>query len=540
MIRVTCLGGAGGVTGSQYYLETSRGKKLLVDCGLFQGGKLQEAKNFGPWGFSPKDIPTLILTHAHIDHCGRIPKLVKDGFSGKILATAPTIDLCRILLLDSAHIQEMNAEWQTMKNRRQAKKAVQPLYTTADAEQSLGLFSPVERDVMTEIEPGVKLRLRNAGHILGSCIAELWIEDGDETVKVVFSGDLGKGDQLIVRDAHEIFNADYVFMESTYGNRFHRSFEDSKAELLECIEYASKNGEKVMIPSFAVERTQEILYVLSEFHRAGKLPDIPVYLDSPLAIKATDIFRKYRKEYDEEAQAIVSQGVDPFNLPNLKATLTAAQSAAINEKNGPAIVIAGNGMCTAGRIKFHLKYNLWRPGACLVFVGFQAGGSTGRKIIEGAKSVKILREMVAVKAKVATIGGFSAHADQNDLLEWVGHFTECKPRIFLVHGETGAKEALSEKISQQFGLPVHIPIAGESLLLSPRGLKVEKPAQEAVEEENMDSMHNELVDMENILRQLKKELPERWSRQKDGDHGFERLQFIHEELRSLLNHENGA
>lgn len=537
MIRVTCLGGAGGVTGSLYYLETSRGKRLLVDCGLFQGGKIQEAKNYGSWGFSPKDIPTLVLTHAHVDHCGRIPKLVADGFSGRILASPATIDLTRILLLDSAHIQEMHAEWQTMKNRRQARKGVAPLYTTADAEKSFPLFEAVERDVIVEIEPGLKLRFRNAGHILGSSIAEIWVEDGAETVKVVFSGDIGKGDQLIVRDPHEVYNADCVFMESTYGDRLHRSFEESREELLEAINYGVKNGEKVLIPSFAVERTQEILYILSEFYREGRLPDVPVYLDSPLAIKATEIFRKYQKDYDEDAQAILSRGVDPLALPNLALSLTSAQSAAINEKNGPAVVIAGNGMCTAGRIKYHLKYNLWRPGAALVFVGFQAQGTTGRQIVEGAKQVKILRENVAVKARVFTIGGFSAHADQNDLLDWVSHFRECAPRVFLVHGEDAAKETLAKLITERFGLSVHVPVAGESLHIAPRFLKVEPPEKPAPEVEDMSTMHNVLVDMENAIRRLKKELPERWAREKDGDHGLERLQFLHEELKNLLEPE---
>jgi metallo-beta-lactamase family protein len=404
MIKLTCLGGTGSVTGSNFLVESSGGKKVLVDCGLFQGGRQMESRNWEEWGFDPKQIDTLFLTHAHIDHSGRIPKLVKDGFRGKIITSPPTAELCRIMLLDSAHVQEMDAEWQTRKNKRQAKGEVLPLYSTEDAEASLKLLSPVERDQLVTVEPDVKARLRNAGHILGSSILELWIEENNASTKIVFSGDLGRRDQLILRDPHEIFDADYLFLESTYGNRLHRSFEDSKDELLEAIRYAVSHGEKVIVPAFAVERTQEILYLISEFYRKGTLPDIPIYLDSPLAIKATEIFRKNKKYYDEEAQAIVDQGFDPFDLPNLQFTSNTKESMAINERADSAIIIAGSGMCTAGRIKHHLKHNLWRKGSSIVIVGFQAQGTTGRKIVEGAKQVKIFRENVTVKSKVFTIG----------------------------------------------------------------------------------------------------------------------------------------
>jgi metallo-beta-lactamase family protein len=371
MIRITCLGGAGSVTGSNYLLESPQGKKVLVDCGLFQGGKQMESRNWENWGFDPRQISALFLTHAHIDHSGRIPKLVKDGFNGKIITSPPTAELCKIMLLDSAHVQEMEAEWQTRKNKRSSREPVLPLYTMADAEASLKRLSPVERDQVINIEPGIRARLRNAGHILGSSILELWIEEKDESIKVVFSGDLGKKDQLIVRDPHEIFDADCLFLESTYGGRLHRSFDESKEELLEAIGYAVSHNEKVLIPAFAVERTQEIIYILGEFQRKGLLPDIPVFLDSPLAIKATEIFRKDKKYYDEEAQAIVEQGYDPFGLPNLRFTPSTKESKQINERSGPAIIIAGSGMCTAGRIKHHLKHNLWR---CQARKDFQRTG----------------------------------------------------------------------------------------------------------------------------------------------------------------------
>jgi len=458
MVKVTCCGAAGSVTGSNFLVETSRGKNLIVDCGLFQGGKEMERRNWEEWGYDPREVKNLILTHAHIDHSGRIPKIVKDGFRGKIITSPPTAELCEIMLLDSAHIQEMEAEWQTKKNRRQAKRGIEPLYTTRDAQESLRYLAPVELDQTIDLEPGSKVRLRNAGHVLGSAIAELWVADEGKETKIVFTGDIGKHDQLIVGDPFEIVEADYLFIESTYGNRLHRTFEESKAELLEAINYAVSNKEKVIIPAFALERTQEVLYLLGEFSRAGQLPNIPIYLDSPLAIKATEIFRKNKKYYDEAARAIVGQGFDPFDMPNLKLTSTASESMTINQMKGPAIVIAGNGMCTAGRIKHHLKHNLWRPGASIVIVGFQAEGTTGRQIVNGAKMVTIFGQKIAVKAKVFTIGGLSSHADQADLLGWVGHFAgKSKPRVFVIHGEATSSEALAKAIRARFGLDVHVP-----------------------------------------------------------------------------------
>jgi metallo-beta-lactamase family protein len=533
MIRVTCLGGAGSVTGSNYLIESPEGKKVLVDCGLFQGGKQMEKRNWMPWGFDPKQISTLFLTHAHIDHSGRIPKLVRDGFQGEIISSPPTAELCKIMLLDSAHVQEMDAEWQTRKNKRQAKGPVMPLYSTEDAEASLKRLKPMERDQIIEVETGIKARLRNAGHILGSSILELWIEEDNKSLKIVFSGDLGKKDQLIVRDPHEIFDADHLFLESTYGSRRHRTFDESKAELLEAIKSATSHNEKVMIPAFAVERTQEILYVLGEYQREGLLPDIPVYLDSPLAIKATEIFRKNKKYYDEEAQAIVDRGYDPFDLPNLRFTPDTKESIAINESSGSAIVIAGNGMCTAGRIKHHLKHNLWRKGASLVIIGFQAQGTTGRKIVEGAKHVKIFGENVSVKAKVYTIGGFSAHADQQDLMDWAGHF-ESEPQVFLVHGEVASCETLAKKIQEKFHLTVHIPSWREQLILKPKRVAIEKPATEEPERELKTIMLNAIQDVENELKALRKRIKSKDLRKDVGEEEVDRLKYIQEELQALM------
>ncbi len=521
------------MTGSCYLVESPNSKKVLVDCGLFQGGRQIEGRNREEWGFDPKEIETLFLTHAHIDHSGRIPKLVKDGFKGRIITSPPTAELCEIMLLDAAHIQEMDAEWQTRKNKRQAKTDVTPLYTTEDAEASLKLICPMERDHIIAVEPGIKARLRNAGHILGSSILELWVEEAGEPLKIVFSGDLGKKDQLIVKDPHEIFDADYLFVESTYGNRRHRTFEDSKHELVEAIHYSVSAGEKIIIPAFAVERTQELLYVLGEFLRDGLIPDIPIYLDSPLAIKATEIFRKNKKYYDEEAKAIVDSGYDPFGMSNLRFTPTTKESIAINETSGSAIVIAGSGMCTAGRIKHHLKHNLWRAGASIVIVGFQAKGTTGRKIVEGAKQVKIFREDVAVRAKVFTIGGFSAHADQEDLLEWVSHF-ESNPKVFVVHGEATASEALADKIQERLHLIAHIPMWKERLILKPRDLVSEKPPVEKETTDMKTTMLNTIIDLENELKALRKRVKSVEVDSDAGEEEVDRLKYIQDELKSVF------
>jgi len=534
MIRVSCLGGAGTVTGSSYLIEGSQGEKVLVDCGLFQGGSQMENRNWLDWGFDPQKIKTLFLTHAHIDHSGRIPKLVKDGFQGKIITSPPTSDLCQVMLMDSAHIQEMDATWETRKNKRKALKEVIPLYTKEDAEASLKLFKPVERDQTIEVGAGIRARLRNAGHILGSSILELWIDQDEGNVKIVFSGDLGKRDQLIVKDPHEIFDADYVFLESTYGNRRHRSFDDSKKELLEAIGHAVTKGEKIIIPAFAIERTQEVLYVLGEFQRSGNLPDIPIYLDSPLAIKATKIFRKNKKYYDAEAQEIVEEGHDPFDLPNLRFTESTKESMEINEQTGSAIIIAGSGMCTAGRIKHHLKHNLWREGSSVVIIGFQAKGTTGRKIVDGAKRIKIFRENVAVRAKVFTIGGFSAHADQKDLLEWVAHF-ESNPSIFLIHGEPTASEALGQKIREQFDLKVHVPRWKDRLVLKARETTLERPPEEAPLPDMHSTMLNTLVDLENEIKALTQRIRAAEKDEEITEHDVDRLKYVQEELKAVLS-----
>ncbi|HOJ14913.1 MAG TPA: MBL fold metallo-hydrolase [Deltaproteobacteria bacterium] len=534
MVRVTCLGSAGGVTGANFLVETPSGVKVLVDCGLFQGGRRMEMRNWREWDFEPDRVAALLLTHAHIDHSGRIPKLVRDGFKGWILATGPTVELCSIMLLDAAHIQEVDAAWQTRKNRRRAQEGVAPLYTTADAEDSLRCFVTVEEDEPVDVAPGMRARFRNAGHILGSAILELWVRENDHEIKIVFSGDLGKSNKLILKDPAEIFNADYLFVESTYGDRLHKSLEESKAELIEAIRHAYDNREKVIIPAFAVERTQELIYILSEFARNKILPDMPVYIDSPLAIKATEIFRRNKEHYDEEAMAVVNGGADPFSLPNLRYSETTEDSMAINRREGPAIVIAGNGMCTAGRIRHHLKHNLWREGASIVIVGYQANGSTGRKIVEGHKTVRIFGEDVAVKARVFTIGGFSAHADRDDLLAWVSNFAESMPRVFVVHGEPAVADAFARLVTERTGMATHVPRWRERLVLKAREFTSEVPAREEGLADMRSDMLAVISDVERRLAQLRVKIDQPAYLGRITEDEVDRLRYIEEELGEIL------
>ncbi|MEJ5301589.1 MAG: MBL fold metallo-hydrolase [Thermodesulforhabdaceae bacterium] len=465
-MKVTTLGAAGQVTGSCHLIEVDNAK-YLVDCGLFQGGKKTEDLNWEPWAFDPAEIRALFLTHAHIDHSGRIPKLIRDGFRGKIYATRPTVELVKILLLDAAHIQESHAELRTRKNLRRGLPPVKPLYTEADAEASFAYLQSVEQGQPIKFDDNFKVAFRTAGHILGASILEIWTKEKDQDLKVVFSGDIGRSDQLIVKDPELIFDADALFIESTYGNRDHKTLEESKNELREAILYSYRYGQKVLIPSFAVERTQEILYVLGEFFRNKLIPDMPVFLDSPLAIQATKIFSEMKEFFDEETMAIVKKGQNPFIFPQLQFSQTVEDSRRINEIGGPAIIIAGNGMCTAGRILHHIKHNIWREGCSLVIVGFQAEGSLGRQIIDGAKKVRVMGEEVAVRARVFTIGGFSSHAGQKELLEWISNFNKKEMKVFVIHGEKTASEALASIIREQFGLWTHIPQMGETLTIEP-------------------------------------------------------------------------
>jgi metallo-beta-lactamase family protein len=475
-MQVTCLGATRTVTGSCFLLEDGN-IKFLVDCGMFQGGKEIEKRNVSVGKYRPQGLKYILLTHAHMDHSGSIPRAVKEGFKGKIICTTATFELCRIMLRDSAHIQEMEAEWQSRKNIRSGQKPVEPLYTMKDAERSLAFFQPLDPGECLIISPDIEICFHNAGHILGASFLEIRFQDQGSKGKVIFSGDIGRQEALIVADPDIIEEADFLFVESTYGDRQHKSPEESQSELVSAIQEGIKNGEKIIIPAFAIERTQEILYMLHQFRKNGQIPSIPVYVDSPLAIAATEIFKKFPEYFDEEMAQLVAQGENPLDLPELIYSRTAEESMAINQRKGPAIIIAASGMCNAGRIKHHLKHNLWRSGAQIVITGFQAQGTLGRSIVEGAKKVRIFQEDVIVRAKVHTIGGFSAHADQNELLTWISHFKNPKLQVFVIHGEESASLAFAQSIQQAFPFEVKVPQWLETLPLIPlKESQVQRPS----------------------------------------------------------------
>lgn len=449
---IQICGAARAVTGSCFLVEVGD-TRFLVDCGMHQGGDREEALNFERFPFDPDELDFVLLTHAHIDHSGRLPRLVKQGFSGPIYATKATCDLVEIMLLDSAYIQEMEAEWQTRKARRAGRKGADPLYDQDDARKTIPLLRPVDYGESTGPAPGVTVVFRDAGHILGSALLELRLEEQGSKVKVVFSGDVGQPDQPIIRDPTIIEETDYLIMESTYGDRLHERNGEPQHQLAEILKEAKRTGGNVIIPAFAVGRTQEILYFLRQIFEETDL-DMPVYVDSPLASRATEIFRQHREVFDEEAWKIVGEPGGIFDFKMLHYTESADDSKKLNEKNG-VVIISASGMADAGRIRHHLKHNLWRPESHVVIVGFQAQGSLGRRIKDGAQEVRIFGEDIAVKAQVHDLTGLSAHADQGQLLAWASHFKS--PRlVILIHGEESAVVTLKQKLETELGFKVAV------------------------------------------------------------------------------------
>lgn len=517
-MKVKFLGAAKTVTGSCYILAYN-GVRFAVDCGLHQGNKEIEKRNLAIAEYDPANLEFILITHAHIDHSGLLPKLVKEGFKGKIYLTPPTAELLDIMLKDSAHVQEMEAEWKNKKRARrgQKKELVEPLYTQEDVEKTLPFFEAVEYGKEFSPLPGLKVIFCDAGHILGSASIKLKVEKDGQVFDFVFSGDLGRPNQLIVNDPTYFKKADYLFVESTYGDRDHKDEEKSKEELLDAILYAYNNREKVIIPAFALERTQEILFVLHLLYLEGKLPqDMPIYLDSPLAIRATEIFKQNYQYFDKESQELLAKGVDPLNLPNLKYSLHTQDSMRLNTLDGPAIIISASGMAHAGRIKHHLRHNLWKEGAAVVFVGFQAKGTTGRKIVDGATTIKILGEEVAVKAKIYTINGFSSHAGQSQILEWLEHFENKDMQVFLVHGEEEKQKVLAKLIEEKLGLKVYIPEYLEEVELSLTKTISTTKAEKAIPKINWEYL---LVELDKKVEELaqKKTIMEKldWTEQVD-------------------------
>jgi metallo-beta-lactamase family protein len=459
------VGGARTVTGSSYILK-DKDFQIMIDCGMFQGRSQIRERNLLHLIYAPAKINTLLLTHAHIDHSGLIPKLVKEGFTGKIFATRPTVDLCTVMLPDSAHIQEMDMEWTNKKNKRMGLPVQDPIYTVDDAEESITHFVPVEYGNKVKINPRIEARYRDAGHILGSSMIELWVDGERGKTKIVFSGDLGQKETAFIKDPEIIEDADILLIESTYGDRLHKKKEDTLSEFKEIILNSYNNKGNIIIPAFAVERTQEIIFELSKLFKQKVIPEIPVYIDSPLAISATEIFRKNEDYFDDEMKKILLSGDSPLDFPNLHFTKTAEESKRLNEEVSGAIIISASGMCTAGRIKYHLLHNLYKPESCVIFVGFQAEGTIGRRLVDGAKRVKLFGEDVIVNAKIHTLGGFSAHADKDGLLEWMGNIKNPKLKVFVVHGEEESAQKFAEAVRANFGYDTYVPNWGEIVDLS--------------------------------------------------------------------------
>ena len=469
-MKITFLGAAKTVTGSCYLIETQN-TKFLVDCGLFQGHAKEDVLNAEEFPFNPAELDYIFLTHAHIDHSGRIPKIYNDGFNGEIYTTKATAELCAIMLPDCGHIQEFENEWKNKKRLRAGKLPVEPIYTYQDALDCIKLFKKVNYGEAKKINDEIKVRFNDAGHILGSAIIEFWISEKGKETKLVFSGDLGNRDMPILRDPTILEDADYLVIESTYGNRVRENQSNRFEYFVDIIDETISKGGNVIIPSFAVGRAQEVIYELNKEKESydsklKKLFSVPVFVDSPLAISATEVFRNNLDCYDEEAREYIDNGENPLDFPGLKFTRSADESRALNERNDSSIIISASGMCEAGRIKHHLKHNLWRKESTILFVGYQARGTLGRKLVDGAKKVKIFGEDISVNARIEMIEGFSGHADKNGLLEWIGGFKRKPAKIFIVHGEEESMVDFSSEINEKFNIDTIIPDKGESFVIT--------------------------------------------------------------------------
>ena len=476
-MKITFLGATRVVTGSNYLVEGA-GKKFLVDCGLHQGSMQEELLNDRPFDFDISSIDFMLLTHAHIDHSGRIPKLYKEGFKGPIYATSATVDLCEIMLPDSGHIQETEAAYKNKKLKRAGKKEiVEPLYTAEDAINCMEIFEATKYDTIIDITPDIQVRFNDAGHMLGSSMIEIWITENGKQEKIVFSGDIGNNDIPLLSSPTMIDSADYLVMESTYGDRLHEKNEDKANYFLDIVAETIENGGTVVIPSFAVGRTQEILYEINKIKDQHKddekfqkeyqmLMNVPVYVDSPLAVSATEVFNKNMDLFKPEIQEVIKSGDNPLEFKNLHFTQSVDESKALNESEEPCIIISASGMCDVGRIKHHLKHNIWNPKSTILFVGYQAPGTLGRRIIDGNEKVKIFGEEFTVRARIEYIDGYSGHADQQGLLSYVCNFrTKLPKNIFLIHGEPDPQETLKKKIEEETNIPVYMPEYGQEFVL---------------------------------------------------------------------------
>ena len=455
------LGAVGEVTGSCHLIHVNR-HTILIDCGMFQGGRKEEHRNREPFPFEPASIDAVILTHAHIDHSGRLPLLIKAGYRGPIYTHPATTDLCRIMLKDAAYLAERDAEWENRKRQRKHLPPVEPLYTVKDVDRTLPHFQDLNYRQDREILPGVSVRLQDAGHILGSAIVELWLQEKGVRQKIVFSGDLGHNGAPILRDVTPIGQADHVVMESTYGNRQHKPLDETIREIESILEAAWRAGGNVLIPAFAVGRTQEILYLFRKYYREWNMSHWEIFLDSPMAIDATEIYTRHFRLYDKEATALLGDEEMTALLPNLIMSMTPEQSMRINNIHSGAIIVAGSGMCNGGRIRHHFKHNLWRRNCHVIISGFQARGTLGRQLVDGAKRIRLWGETIAVGATIHTVGGLSAHADQDGLCDWYAHF-QGQPPVLLVHGEPEAQSILATRLRREFSAPTTIARPGTQI-----------------------------------------------------------------------------
>lgn len=464
-MHLTFLGAAGTVTGSSYLLETAQAR-ILIDFGLFQGGGDEGDNATLPDALRPETLDAVLVTHAHLDHTGRLPLLVKHGFRGRIHATSATCELIGLVLRDSAKVQSSDVDRQNRRRERAGLPLLEPLYTHEDVESLLAHLSPADFARSINVAEGFQARYFEAGHMLGSASIELTVQENGRRRCIVFSGDLGPKGLAIVRDFVPLSHADVVLMESTYGDREHRPLADTLAEFRQLAEKAVRERAKIIVPAFAIGRSQQILFHLEELFSTGAVPAFPIYLDSPMAIAATEIYRKHPDLFDEETRALDRRSGAIRNNLHLRPVQTPAESMALNRISGPCLIMAGAGMCNAGRILHHLRHNLWRRDTLVAIVGFQAEGTLGRQLVDGARTVSIYGEKIAVKAEVHTLNGFSAHAGQGDLLSWFEPLAAGSPRLFLTHGETRGREGLAKAIQARFGLQATLPMAGEKVELT--------------------------------------------------------------------------
>jgi len=465
-IRLTFMGAARGVTGSRYLIEANN-SKVLVDCGLYQERKLQY-RNWEPFKVLPQEIDAVLLTHAHLDHCGLLPKLVNEGFRGRIICTPATADITRIILLDSAKIQEEDAAYKKKRHIREGRQGPYPeipLYTTADAEATLPLFDTVEYREAVSVGEGIEATFHDAGHVLGSSMIKVLISQGEEKRSIVFSGDIGRWGRPMLEDPRIFRRTDYIVMESTYGDREHEGTNEIGDDLAEIVNAAFEVGGNIIVPSFALQRAQEIMYYLNILMLEKRIPDLNVYLDSPMAIRVTEVFKRHEELFDREMRELLHKGNSPFDFPGLKMVETVEESKALNYLKGTYMIIAGSGMCTGGRIKHHLVNNIPRPESTVLFIGYQAEGTLGRHIIDGAKRVRIHGQQRPIRAKIAQILGFSAHADRADLMKWLSKLTAEPKHIFITHGEKKAAEKFSTFLKDKTGYETSVPAYGTSVRL---------------------------------------------------------------------------